>query len=349
MRAYAETLVQALSEHAPEIDARLIELDPVSNRSSWRRRLHALTLPLSARRHRRLAPDCWHVLDGSRAHLASAFAGAPIAITAHDIIPWLQDRGRFPGVPRLSAPARWWWRGNADAMRRADMVVCDSRQTQQDLRAEFGVSSEQSSVVSLPVRPPMARRVAATAFAAREPGVVVHIGNAGFYKNRAGALRVFSRLGDEVGRTLLMLGPAPSMQLRAEAASLGLAGRVQWVVDPDDDAVAAVYRRASALVFPSLYEGFGWPVLEAMAFGLPVVCSNAASLPEIAGDAARLFAPGDEEGMALALRELLQSPEAWQRAADLCRVQAQRFDRKDFARSMLVAYRTAIARRSRIR
>lgn len=349
MRAYADTLMQSLSEHAPELEPRLVELDPVSKRPNWRRRLHSMTLPLSARRQRRLVPDCWHVLDGSYAHLASAFDARPVVVTAHDIIPWLQDSGRFPGVPRLSAPARWWWRSNAKAMRRADMVVCDSEHTRRDICTEFGRRAGDTSVVPLPLRPSMAMRSVATAPAMREQGTVLHIGNAAFYKNRAGALRIFERLGPDVGQRLLMLGPEPTAELKAAVASLRLMGRVEWIVDPDDDGVAAAYRRASAMVFPSVYEGYGWPVLEAMAFGLPVVCSNAASLPEVAGEAARMAAPEDEEGMAHALRGLLQSPEAWQQAADRGRAQALRFGERDFARSMLVAYRTAIEKWSMAR
>jgi glycosyltransferase involved in cell wall biosynthesis len=77
------------------------------------------------------------------------------------------------------------------------------------------------------------------------------------------------------------------------------------------DELADLYRRAAGLVFPSLYEGFGQPPLEAMACGCPVACSNAASLPEICGDAARLFDANRPEEIAAAVAEVLDEPEPW--------------------------------------
>jgi glycosyltransferase involved in cell wall biosynthesis len=78
-----------------------------------------------------------------------------------------------------------------------------------------------------------------------------------------------------------------------------------------EDELIDLYRRAAALVFPSLYEGFGQPPLEAMACGCPVACSNAASLPEIVGDAARLFDPNDPSAIADAIRDVVAAPEEW--------------------------------------
>ena len=81
----------------------------------------------------------------------------------------------------------------------------------------------------------------------------------------------------------------------------------------DDAQLAELYRRASALVFPSLYEGFGQPPLEAMASGCPVACSDAAALPEIVGDAARLFDPHDAQAIAAAVNDVLADPDTWSR------------------------------------
>ena len=77
------------------------------------------------------------------------------------------------------------------------------------------------------------------------------------------------------------------------------------------DELVRIYQGAAALVFPSLYEGFGMPVLEAMACGCPVACSNVTSLPEVAGDAARLFDPRDVEDIAAAVDDVLDDPAQW--------------------------------------
>jgi glycosyltransferase involved in cell wall biosynthesis len=77
------------------------------------------------------------------------------------------------------------------------------------------------------------------------------------------------------------------------------------------DELASLYRRAAALVFPSLYEGFGQPPLEAMACGCPVACSSGGSLPEVVGDAARLFDPFSEAEIAAAVEDVLREPAPW--------------------------------------
>lgn len=93
----------------------------------------------------------------------------------------------------------------------------------------------------------------------------------------------------------------------------------------DDDELARLYRTAAALVFPSLYEGFGQPPLEAMASGCPVACSDAAALPEITGGAARLFDPHDAASIADAVSDVLDAPEEW-RARGLERAAAFSWD-----------------------
>ena len=123
------------------------------------------------------------------------------------------------------------------------------------------------------------------------------------HKNHARLFEAFARVrARRPGLRLVLTGwdkPAPE----------GVEARGR--VSPEE--LVGLYRRAAALVFPSLYEGFGQPPLEAMACGCPVACSNAASLPEVVGEAARLFDPLSVEDMAAAIEEVLDAPDEWAR------------------------------------
>jgi len=347
MRAYAETLSAAMAEHAPDFALELVELDPTPATGAWGRRLQTLLMPVRAMTLRRRSPDLWHVLDGSRAYVARALGSAPIVVTVHDVIPWLQAKGRFPGAPSMGAAASSLWRANGREYRRATRLICDSDCTARDARQEFGTQPESAHVVPLPLRPGMAERSKSPSTVPRSDGLVLHIGNNGFYKNREGALRIFARLDPGIARRLVMAGPGPTEHLLQVVLELGLADRVQWSGDPDDDSLAALYRSASVLLFPSVYEGFGWPVLEAMSFGLPVVASNRGSLGEVVSGAADCLPLEDEEGFVAAVTRILTYPEAARLASDRGVERARDFSSAVFAKRMQEAYLAAIeARRS---
>jgi glycosyltransferase involved in cell wall biosynthesis len=147
------------------------------------------------------------------------------------------------------------------------------------------------------------------------------------HKNHARLLEAFALLRRERPELRLVLtGSDPGQTPPGVEAR----GRVPL------DELARLYRTASALVFPSRYEGFGQPPLEAMASGCPVACSNAASLPEVCGDAARLFDPDAPEEVAAAVRDVLDDPEPW-RARGLAR--AAEFTWERSARQHEAAYR----------
>jgi len=290
-------------------------------------------------------PDVWHVLDGSRAYLTGLLRGAACVVTAHDLIPWLQAKGRFPGAPRASRAAALLWRLNARSMRKADTLVCDSHSTARDAQECFQVPVSRCRVVPLPLRPSLARLASEPSDMAREQGLVLHLGNNGFYKWREQVLRIFARLDRARARRLVMAGPPPTAGMRDLASQLGITERVNWVGDPDDDRLAELYRRASLLLFPSRYEGYGWPVLEAMSFGLPVVCSDRGSLPEVAGDACPCLDPDDLEAMAGVVSAILDEP---LRAAALARAGLRRAGAlcvADFAATMCTIYRELRPRR----
>jgi glycosyltransferase involved in cell wall biosynthesis len=127
-------------------------------------------------------------------------------------------------------------------------------------------------------------------------------------------------------------------EILAEAEKHG--GRVRILGFVDDADLPALYRHAALFAFPSLYEGFGLPVLEAMACGVPVVCSNASSLPEVAGDAALLVDPLDTDGLAAAIARALADGDLREGMIVRGFAQAARFTWKQAARQLLGVFDT---------
>jgi alpha-1,3-rhamnosyl/mannosyltransferase len=152
--------------------------------------------------------------------------------------------------------------------------------------------------------------------------------------------RLFLAMRD-VDATLVVLGYPSAFDDDLRAAADG--ARVtfsDWVSDED---LEGLYQLATCLAFPSLAEGFGLPVLEAMQRGLPVACSNATSLPEVAGDAALLFDPYDVEAMASAIGRLVGDPALRQELAAKGHEQAARFSWEKTAAGTVESYRRALA------
>jgi glycosyltransferase involved in cell wall biosynthesis len=127
---------------------------------------------------------------------------------------------------------------------------------------------------------------------------VLHVGSNLRRKNRDGALRMFARTKDRWTGRLVFAGEPVTPQLRSLAAKLGVADRLVEVANPESRLLEALYSCATALLFPSRFEGFGWPIAEAQACGCPVICSDREPMPEVAGEAGLIRSLDDEEGFA---------------------------------------------------
>lgn len=297
---------------------------------AWRLTAGRLIL---ARQH----ADVFHVVDGSHAYIAAPLDPARCVVTCHDLIPRLQADGTIPGY-RPGPAAKWVMERSMQVLARARHVVADSENTRRDAIRLAGVRPDHSSVVPVALAPDWFRDGAGTR---RESGppVILHIGNSAAYKNRSGVLRVFASVRRMVDARLLLVGPRDS-GLQNMGERLGASDFMEWREFVPEGELKGLYRSAALLLFPSLYEGFGWPVLEAMACGCPVVCSNAASLPEVAGKAALMAAPGDESALARHCVELLTNPVTRERLRHAGLERASRFTTGRMAEGLRKAYAT---------
>jgi glycosyltransferase involved in cell wall biosynthesis len=230
----------------------------------------------------------------------------PTVVTVHDL-----SFLRHPD--RLSARRRWYleWAVGRSA-RRADWVIAVSRSTRDDLAELAGVPGEKISVIPLGVDPSFKP---ASSHPSRPTPLdgrpyILHVGTLEPRKNLDVLVHAFARLREaaHLPHALVLVGARgwsyePVLQL---VKSLGLDDHVRFVdyVGPVD--LPRWYTDADLFAFPSVYEGFGLPVLEAMACGLPVVTTDSSSLRELAVDAALLVEPGSPEALEDAMRRILE-------------------------------------------
>jgi glycosyltransferase involved in cell wall biosynthesis len=234
------------------------------------------------------------------------------------------------------------------AVRRADRVISVSRNTRDDLVRLLGVPSERVDVVPSGVgttarAEPLGEDEVRRRHGLGERPIALSVSAMRPHKNLERLLEALARL--PAGRRPVLVVPgyhtAYEGRLRERASALRLDDDVRFLGWTDGAELEGLYRAARCFVFPSLYEGFGLPVLEAMARGVPVACSNRSALPEVAGDAALLFDPEDVAAIADALERLLTDDALAQRLGEAGREQAQQFSWRRAAEGTLASYRRA--------
>jgi glycosyltransferase involved in cell wall biosynthesis len=260
-------------------------------------------------------------------------------VTIHDLIyarfpeahSGIRDKGMAVLVPQ--------------AARRSDRVIVDSQSTRSDLMSLTGVSSERIDVVPLGLgavrrETPLPEREVRARFDLGERRVVMSLSAKRPHKNLPALIGALARVPQE-DRPVLVLPGYPTSherELRERADALDIGGDVRlpaWVSAAE---LEGLWEVADAFVYPSLYEGFGLPVLEAMARGVPVACSKTSSLPEVAGDAALLFDPYDESAIAGAVERLLADGDTAARLRAYGRQRARLFTWERTARLTLGSY-----------
>lgn len=252
-------------------------------------------------------------------------------LTVYDMI-----HERFP---QRFAPNNPDARAKREAARRADHVICISECTRRDVVEILGLPPSRVTVtyLSTSLRPPAA--MPALPSTGGRP-YVLYVGDRGGYKNFAAvlqALHMSTQLHDV--QLLCYGGGALQTDEWALIDSLKLPRSRITHCGGDDSLLAALYANALCLVYPSLYEGFGLPPLEAMNCGCPVVCSNGGSLPEVTGQACASFDPGDTQALCAALESVALSESRRTELRAQGAVQAQRFSWDRCAAETLAVYR----------
>lgn len=285
------------------------------------RTINAMLSPLFVQA--RKSVDIYHETYFTRFDLSPR--GSLKVVTVHDMVHELFP-DKFPAIDPTRGAKR-------AAILRADHVICVSENTRRDLLCYFDLDPSRISVVH------HGSSLSAPRSNADRECFLLFVGARGPHKNFQTLLQAFasSTLPKE-GFSLVCLGGGPfnSSELR-QIDQLGLAGSVEQRSGRDEELVS-LFRAASALVYPSLYEGFGIPPLEAMSCGCPVICSNTGSLPEVVGDAAQLFCPNSLEELRFAMESVAYSPSRISELIDAGYVQAARFSWDESALQTLKIY-----------
>jgi len=307
MRLYAERLGDALQRR--HVDLRRVRPpgivpDPwLRGSAAWNKiDAYAGRFVVYPRLVRGFDTDVVHIADHGQGYLIGNLNPQRTLVTCHDVILLALAAGRIGGAP-IPQMALQLFRISLEFVKLAARVVADSRSTRDDLVNLVGVDPARVTVVHPGLNQAFTvdRESGAALRHALQLGdglLMLQIGRT-FYKNIPGVLRILHRLrADGVDVRLVRVGRALAGDERALADRLGVTASVLELGAVPDESIPALYNAVDLLLFPSLYEGFGWPPLEAMASGTPVVCSRAGSLDEIVGNAALTADAEDTDALA---------------------------------------------------
>jgi glycosyltransferase involved in cell wall biosynthesis len=252
--------------------------------------------------------DVVHICDHGSAMYALKLKDKPTIATCHDMLAVRGAMGEVPDCP-ASIFGRLLQRWICSGLRSATRVACVSQYTFRD--AQRILSGAQNLRVVLnglnypfqPLDRAESDRRLGGVIEIKEP-FILHVGSNLARKNREGVLRIFAKAAEGTDLRLVFAGVALSEELLSLARELSVHERVIQVSKPEVRVLEALYNRAKVLLFPSRWEGFGWPPIEAQACGCPVVASDIPPLAEVLGDSAMLRPLDDEDGMAEQVRRV---------------------------------------------
>ncbi|MBP7689435.1 MAG: glycosyltransferase family 4 protein [Thermoflexales bacterium] len=270
----------------------------------------------------------------------------PIVVTIHDIIPLVLKEYR--GGPLVRA-----YTGLISAaVQGATLILTDSVVSRNDIISRLNISAERVRTIYLAVEPKFTDRVDPIDYAALRKNhdlpedYVLYLGGFDARKNIEAALQTYTWAQDALGESfpLVIAGNLPDRHdgffhdPRVIAKQIEVENVVRFIGPVAEDDKVALYQQARAFLYPSIYEGFGLPALEALACGVPVVGSNASSIPEIVGDAGMLVDPHDARAMAGALIAVCTEDALHDELSARALTQAAKFSWEKCARETVAAY-----------
>lgn len=287
--------------------------------------------------------DLVHASD----HQIPRISGVPVVATVMDAIPLIHPEWIRQNLKSLKS---WLF---ARSVHSADHLITISEHSKQDLVTHLGIAPEKISVTPLGVDPVYFERItqetrhATLSKYGLSPGFFLFIGTLQPRKNLPTVLKAFKALPDAIRKQhpLIIVGRDgwANEDLLPQLKALEAQGEGRWLSYLPQSEVCALLQSASALMFASLYEGFGLPVIEAFAAQCPVIASNTTSLPEVTGDAAWAVDPLDAESIAAAMLDVLSNEPLRTRRIELGLARARQYTWHECARQTLAVYRKVLA------
>ncbi|GAC1509963.1 MAG: glycosyltransferase family 1 protein [Candidatus Dormibacteraceae bacterium] len=274
----------------------------------------------------RIKPAVYHAIDLR----LPGRSLVPVVVTLHDLIPWAW------GGPHMRGERLRFWPGKR-LLRRADVVLAVSRATAADAARIGGVDPRRVKVIPEGVDELFAPRPGAAARVRQkwgvEPGYLLFVGALDARKDPASLLRAWNAARQIRPGLQLVVAGSPGRQAPPSMSDARMVGRVT------DAELADLYTGAGCFIFPSRYEGFGLPCLEAMACGCPVAAFRNSSLPEVVDEAGELVDDGDAEALGEAAARMSAEPARWRR---LGLERAKAFSWRKTARATIAAYESLL-------
>ena len=275
-----------------------------------------LIFPRKLRRRLSQRVQIVHICDHSNAVYTKDVGATPVLVTCHDLLAVRGALGEETDCP-ATFTGKILQRWILDGLQKATAVACVSRATLHDAERLIARDQDRPQLHLIPnglnypyrKQPSEVVRQRLSGILELDRPFVLHVGSNLRRKNREGVLRSFGLTKHDWNGKLVLAGDPLNDELHSLGEKLGILDRIVEVINPDSVILEALYSSALALLYPSRFEGFGWPIIEAQACGCPVICSNREPMLEVAGGAALVRDIDDEPGFASDILRLRDAAE----------------------------------------